>query len=440
MENWYYFVSYDMADHYEGVWAEAPELGYLWPNNDYDQFKAMDNAINRMTLYDEYYETEERLKEDFREVIQMAENYQYNRVHEPVEWKLTKSQRAEILEQFSESTDGISNSRKDLFRRIIDEECSNENYLAMRIKGYGCYGGDKVFECDWEESRKWISKLFEADGNPYYANSLGYIYYYGRCNNGIPEYEKAFQYFSVGAAHDVIESMYKIADMFLSGKGCIKSPETSSYIIFKLYEECQARYCMGDDAKFADVALRMAAIFRRRERYPEALYYYLEADFAIKKRLKKSDFFGDRKVQDNISKGMEEVRVMLEIGFLKDRIVTQNPFWLHNMIWDSCNAKFEITHIEDNRYKLKVIRPKKDHTPKALVVSPELESVMLTRIIESEFVTDEPIIYECKDKSNMYVNNISYCDENEYAFINGDVTIFKIMNADFILHKTDFKK
>ena len=29
------------------------------------------------------------------------------------------------------------------------------------------------------------------------ANTLGYIYYYGRCNNGNPEYELAYKYASM---------------------------------------------------------------------------------------------------------------------------------------------------------------------------------------------------------------------------------------------------
>ena len=47
---------------------------------------------------------------------------------------------------------------------------------------------------------------------------------------------------------------------------------------------------MGDDAKFADIALRWAAHWQRIERYSEAFYHYLEAEYAIKKRLKKSVF------------------------------------------------------------------------------------------------------------------------------------------------------
>ncbi|WP_029318851.1 sel1 repeat family protein [Butyrivibrio sp. AE3004] len=437
-QNWYCFVSNDLADCYEGMWTFTGDNGYLWPNNDYDQFKAMDNAINNIGIYIGCYE--EEIKSALLEIIQMADNYEFNRNHEPVDWKLTKSQIEEILQEFIEDTAGVSNSRRELFRKIINEECDAENPLAMRIKGYGCYGGDKVFDCDWDESRKLITKLFELDGNPYYANTLGYIYYYGRCNEGVPEYEKAFQYFSIGFAHDVIESMYKIADMFLAGKGCIKSPETSAHIIHKLYYGCRPDFCMGDDAKFADVALRMAAHYQRNGRYSEAFYHYLEADYAIKKRLKKSDFFGDKKVQDNITKSIAEVKQHLEPGFFKDKEITRNPYWLFDMIDRECKSKIEISHINENRYRIKVIRPKGEDVGKAMVVAPELERVTLTRAFASEFTTDEPIAYECKDKFNMYVDNIKYCDENTYSFCMGDKVIFIIKNANYILTKNDFEK
>ncbi len=433
--NWYYFTHDDLADHYEGAFLPSTNLGYLWPNNDDDLFTAIDYALSDLTIF---YDSSENIRDEITQIIQISENYIYNKEHDLIDWKLTSLQIENILEEFSESTDKVSNSRKELFKKIVNEECEKNNYLAMRIKGYGCYGGDKVFDCDWEESRKWITRLFETDGDPHYANSLGYIYYYGRCNNGIPDYEKAFQYFSVGAAHDLYESMYKIADMFLSGKGCIKSPETSEYIIYKLYLDSKPRFCSGEDANFADIALRWASKWQREEKYEIALYHYMEADFAIDRRLKKSDFFGDKKVKENITKSIEEVKSKLDPRFFSDEIVLDDPYWIFDMLQDDCNAKFEINHIEGNRYKIKVIRPKKDHIGKALIVSPNLGCIMLARSFETEFITDEPIIYDCKDKSNMYVNNIVDSYDNELCFCNGDVEIFKIKNARFILKKDDF--
>ena len=135
-----------------------------------------------------------------------------------------------------------------------------------------------------------------------------------------------------------------------------------------------------------------------------------------------------------------EVKSKLDPRFFSDEIVLDDPYWIFDMLQDDCNAKFEINHIEGNRYKIKVIRPKKDHIGKALIVSPNLGCIMLARSFETEFITDEPIIYECKDKSNMYVNNIVDSYDNEFCFCNGDVEIFKIKNARFILKKDDFIK
>lgn len=437
-ETWYYFVSGDLAEYYEGMFEPAPDYGYLWPANDYDQFKAMDAAMDEFCIYDEFCCSQEEFAEALKVFISMADNYEKNRNLDPVDWKLTNIQKNLILSAFSGSTNNVSNSRKELFKKIVDEACENGDVLAMRIKGYGCYGGDKVFECDWEESRKWITKLFEQSGDPHYANTLGYIYYYGRCNGGVPEYEKAFQYYSVGAAHDLFESMYKIADMFLAGKGCIKSPETSAHIIHKIYDDSHNQFCYGEDANFADIALRWAAYFQRMERYTDALYHYLEADYAIKKRIKKSDFFGNKKVQEGITKGIQEAKEHIPAEYFKERVVTRNPYWLFDMIDRPNRAKFSIEHIEGNRYKMIVERRKKDHQGKALIVSPELECVTLTRKFESEFITDEPVIYKCTDKSNMLVTNISYSDENEYTFCNGETEIFTIRNADYILEKRFF--
>jgi TPR repeat protein len=68
-------------------------------------------------------------------------------------------------------------------------------------------------------------RLFELTDNPQYANTLGYIYYYGRCNNGVPEYDQAFYYFSYAAANGLYEGMYKLADLFWHGYGCKKAPK-----------------------------------------------------------------------------------------------------------------------------------------------------------------------------------------------------------------------
>lgn len=85
-------------------------------------------------------------------------------------------------------------------RRYTEELCREDNVFALRLKGYACYGGNRLYECDWTAARDCMLRLRELADDAEYANTLGYIYYYGRCNGGEPEYEKAFPQLSIPPA------------------------------------------------------------------------------------------------------------------------------------------------------------------------------------------------------------------------------------------------
>lgn len=72
-------------------------------------------------------------------------------------------------------------------RRYTEELCREDNVFALRLKGYACYGGNRLYECDWTAARDCMLRLRELADDAEYANTLGYIYYYGRCNGGEPE-------------------------------------------------------------------------------------------------------------------------------------------------------------------------------------------------------------------------------------------------------------
>ncbi len=440
---WQYLVFDEIAEYYGG-WEQGSVDNAFWPKNEDDLLRAMKMILDDISFNDESDDVDGDVIKGLNEVIQETENFEYNKEHDMLEWKLSEYQIGQILENFVDKSDKVPSSRKELFRRVVENECERENTQALYIKGYGCYGGDEIFECDWEESRKLITRLFELTEEPLYANTLGYIYYYGRCNGGVPEYEKAFQYFSVGAVHGLLESVYKQADMFLTGKGCIKAPKTAELIIWNLYKEVRTRFCHGEDAKFADIALRMAAADERHGDFEAAYAYYLEADCAIKKRLQKSTFFGDKTVQDKITKSINEVKSKLPADYFADEIVKEYPFWIGAMLYDKCLSKMEIAQVADNRYKIRVEREKKDHPGKALVVIPELETALLTRIIESEFITDVPVEYKKSKGEAIYIDNIEYDLDDDGAEMimlrKGDELRVVIRKAKFILNKQDLKK
>lgn len=125
----------------------------------------------------------------------------------------------------------LSRSSKEcvaLFRTYTEQLCEENDPLGYTVKGYACYGGNAAFPENWDTARACMQKLLELDpGNAFPANTLGYIYYYGRCTGGIPQYEEAFRYFSIGAFAQIFESKYKAADMLLNGYGVPKNYEAA---------------------------------------------------------------------------------------------------------------------------------------------------------------------------------------------------------------------
>ena len=139
--------------------------------------------------------------------------------------------------------------------------------------------------------------------NGYYPNTLGYICYYGY-HTGQRNYVEARKWFEKGADLSMIESMYKLADMFKDGLGGEKYPDRAHALYYTLYRYCRDQFECGDaSCKFADVALRMGKIFHEGIHGEaidmKALEYALEAQFALDKR-KPLHHFGDETVGRNI--------------------------------------------------------------------------------------------------------------------------------------------
>ena len=213
--------------------------------------------------------------------------------------------RPEVLEKASEA-------EILLYVLYVDELCARKNVTALQAKAYACYGGNRAYACSWTRARDLLMELMQLDDAPGYANSLGYIYYYGRTNNGRPEYARAFYYFSIGAAGGMIESRYKIADMFRGGYGVPKNERIANRLINELYAE-NLPLMMDQvwDCKFADIALRLGLIHRDgtgTEKMPlAALFFLLQARFAIRRRREAAQYYGDEEVEKNIERALESV-------------------------------------------------------------------------------------------------------------------------------------
>ena len=431
MEDWVCYIFEVINEHFE--WPENSDC--LWGTTDEDMIRLIFDSLYDVCYEDLCYEDASTIKEAVELIYEMIRDHEYNRGRDLSEWRISKLHRSILLRAYEGETEKLSPEYKSRFRELVEQACDEKDTVAMHIKGYECYGGGDLYACDWEESRRLITELFDLTGNPQYANTLGYIYYYGRCNGGIPEYDKAFQYYSIGAAHDLLESMYKIADMFKAGKGCIKSPKTSAHIIQKLYMDVRPRFCRGSDANFADIALRFASIFRDNEDYVYAYEHYLEADYAIKKRLLKSDFFGNYKVQENITGSLEEVRAHLPETFFVDEFELENTRLLNDLFDLEKKIRVHVERTGENCYKMELSVEEASDEDKLLVVFPRIDYVELTDKLVFKVTTDSPIAYEEDASGDVIVDSFFRSAQGEYFFCLGDEDVFFMSGVKFIVCK-----
>lgn len=256
-------------------------------NDDDDKFYNENDVLNSMYDYLCLYGINRREK-FLKSAIEEGKTFLRD-VGKPIsEREYPEYMKVRLL--ISMKTDAAMNvaaqERITLYRTFAEELAEKGDIDGLWAVGYGCYGGNRAFSCDWVRARDCIEKLFEVeesiDEKALAANALGYIYYYGWDNDGVGEYELAYKYLSFAAFNGIFEAKYKIADMYKNGYGVIQSSDTSDNIITELYNE-NLKHIRGGtlDSKFAQTACRMGIMYEEREEYNEALHYYLQAEFAF---------------------------------------------------------------------------------------------------------------------------------------------------------------
>lgn len=323
----------------------------------------------------------------------------------------------------SASEDEIS-----LYKRFAEELCEKDDIDGLIAVGYGCYGGNRAFDCDWKKSEECISKLFELaaddENRAFYANTLGYIYYYGRTTNGVPDYEKAYKYFSFAAFNGVYEATYKIADMYKNGYGVIKSRTTAANIIERLYYD-NLKYIRNGifDSKFADIAFRFGNLHKDEENiensdFEKMTELYYQARFAIRMRMKAAEHYGDRTVAESIDKALEEAKQIS--GFkLKKKA---EMYSLYPLFYDYLNSgemlDVKSKEMANGKYKL-IFKPhsKRGEKNKRLFITvPELDmcglydSLTVTVICEDEysfaFCAEDTVTVDKMDDEGFYFDGV----------------------------------
>ena len=171
---------------------------------------------------------------------------------------------------------------KRVFIQFMNDLADKDNPYGLWVKCYSHYGGNSYVPENYKISEECLLKLIDIEYDDNYPDTLGYIYYYGRVNNGIPEYEKAYKYYSLAALSGNIEARYKIGDMYKNGYYLKKNERIAKSIYDSLYYDALKEFHRDPKtSSLADVSLRLAGFYDNEEEYKVGYMLYLQALLAI---------------------------------------------------------------------------------------------------------------------------------------------------------------
>ncbi len=303
----------------------------------------------------------------------------------------------EIMDDFTRELDNdlilkeADRFTKKLFIKYVNILCDHKNFNALRIKGFACLGGNSVFKSDYREGARCMEILWKEGGFGYAANTLGFIYYEGRLNGGIPDFGEAFRYFSIGHTFGVSESTYKLAQMFTEGIYVAKNTEMAASLLEHLYIDTRIKFEQEDfECSFAEAAVHMGRLELQIYREDpsrflfmrgQALDLYLQAGFALKMRSQFGMSAGDRKLQDEINAVTAEL--LTQIKVYKSSYKSDYPDPLREFFTYRPYGAYSLTlkRLKNDRLKITVgrIAGKNDiDPPLTLMTYPEFACCVLT--------------------------------------------------------------
>ena len=315
---------------------------------------------------------------DVSHLLEAVSDYERNQSLPISEWDFPEDIKTDFLvyaEELEDQGEELPEEKKQLFYRYMDDLLEKNSLIALRIYGYLHYGGSSLYPCDWEITRDSLEKVFNLTHDPQIANTLGYIYYYGRCNNLVPEYEKAFQYYTFGYVHKLFESSYQLADMYKDGKGTFKDRVTYISIMENLYPHSESHFCYGENNNLADIALRMGDIYENDYGNPAQAYgYYLIAEYALKKR-EEENRYGDDQVRKAIREGLQRTGEAVDHEEMKTIQISTMDF-IYNWLKEPYVCEMKIEKAGRNKYRMS-IRRRGGEGGSVLLVYPECDYVAL---------------------------------------------------------------
>ena len=365
-------------------------------------------------LFGYFWGDETPTKDDIEKLVNAFEDFEQRKKVPLESRKILPAEKKAIVKTFKKDTllNKLPEKELPIYKKIVSDLFEEGDVNAIETIGYGHYGGNRAFKCDFNISERamkiLLDKIQDYRMQGFYANTLGYIYYYGRVNGGVPQYEEAFKYFTFAANCGVYEAKYKLSDMYRDGLGMeIKSPSLAKSIVTDLYNENLKYIINGEfDSKFADIALRMGNYllpdddetdkYRIRAMLTCALKHYNEARFAIRMRILKSEHYGDGRVAASIEEAIEKTKEKLEYKPLKKLIAYDVEDLISQNLIDGRKMHLSVRALKNGIYKLTFKMERKynyGHRPRIFMSVPEIDMCGLYDKITVYAKPSEP--FEC---------------------------------------------
>jgi TPR repeat protein len=260
------------------------------------------------------------------------------------------------LAEFVSKDGSLPKELAEFYLESLAKLAQEGDYRSVRMAGYEFYEGTNGFEANPHRALELLTKAYEMEEDPDIARTLGYIYYYGRTSGGVPQGDKAFQYFSIGHnAGGYYEATYKLADCYIEGYGTPICHEAAFRLVSGIYGETLSHYLSGEDfTKFADVALRLGSYYRDgvfvKKNLQEAYAYYLEARAAIRSRLAAGEYIGDRGVAAGIASAI--VGLESQLGRKTERQIKNGGYLIPNISEDYHRCVIEYERADESHLRV----------------------------------------------------------------------------------------
>lgn len=315
--------------------------------------------------------------------------------------------------------DKIPDIFKDKYRSYVEILCDKNIELGLLEKAYGSYTGNAIYPQDWSTAEENLLKLVDVCKNPWAANSLGYIYYYGRTNNGVSDYEKALKYFTIAQMAGITEAKYKLCDMLTEGKGFpAKMPEIAFKSISNMYNELLNEF-RGENysCEFADVAVRMGNYYYDLAKEDHrslffAYQYYMIAKYALELRMKHDPQYGDESVMKRLLPKYQDAKERFHKD-LQDNNAANGPLNILEDFLLNNTARVQVRKLKDTKYKIIItmnpVNQNNAFYTKELVAIPHLDYCKL--ISKIELVSGKAPEFTTSKRSNFNIDMVEVEDD-----------------------------